>query len=208
MSKILQLCSFAFLSVFSILTSDPSLGLDRYLLHVTSVDPESQSYVLSNKIVFHLAIERWGEDQLPLVGAEVWLHPRCIDVEKSSVQEKGDFYVRYLYPFQQKTSSVWMSEESKEHCLSYIGMKSVCIQPAGWFSSAVYRDVIELSDGSEWMVQMERSFSFKKGDRIVLTRVDQELWGIIDIDQKWIIKGKDGKNYRCNQAIEVTPYEL
>ena len=98
-----------------------------------------------------------------------------------------------------------MSEESKKHCLSYVATKSVCIQPAGWFSSGVYVDVIELSDGSEWVVQTEDPISFKKGDHIVLVQADHEHWWIINIDQKWFTM-RNGKYFTCSQTKGVKPY--
>ena len=205
MIKTLKLFSFAFLFVFASLFGQAHQNLDPYVLTVVDVDLESHRFVLSNKMVFQIAKNSWTADQLPEIGMEVCFAPLIRDVETFSIEEAGELDVYFLD--KKKVIKAWMPEESKAYCLSYAGTESKCVQPAGWFSSAVYKDAIVLSDGSTWMTEKEGQLPFIEGDRVMLTKINDVQWGLMNFDQILLLRDSNGKRYERIIAIVVKPYQ-
>ena len=203
MFKTLKNFSFAVLFAFSIVSAEPNQNLDQHRPYIAAVDPETYSFALSNNLVFQMKKKDW--DIEPEVGIEVRFAPVMRGGESGFSDQKADDLL-CLFAFNCRLKTVWLSEESKKYCLSYVASEPICTEPAGWISSAAYRDVIELSDGSKWIAVMEGPFSFKKGDRIILSKVDQITWGIIDIDQTIEQTGTDGKKYMHLLSVVVIPY--
>lgn len=206
MFKILKLCSFVGFFLFSVLFAESKLDLDHYRLYVTDVDPETHSFALSNKTIFQIAKKNRKIDRLPEIGTEVRFAPLKRSVEEYSADEEGEFEVLYLFTAQGRLSRVWMPEESKAHCLTYVGSESICVEPAGLISSAKYQDVFELSNGSKWMAEGEGPFSFQKGDRIFLSKINNVQWGILDVDQTVDVKCSCTKKYVRVLSVIVKPY--
>ena len=181
-------------------------AVDKYLLYVTDVDPESYRFVVSNNMAFHIAKKYWRTDPLPEVGDEVQFCTLFNAIDKDLDKELvGQFACQFSYT--DRLRRIWMPKESKKYCLSYVATQSVCIQPDGWVFSGMYRDVFELSDGSKWMADKEGKFPFKKGNRILLTKV-YNRWVIINIDQTDWMKDSKGKSYMYYPEVSVTPYYI
>lgn len=180
------------------------LAMDKYMLYVTDVDPESQSFALSNKMVFQIAKKYWGVDRLPERGDEVQFYPLFRNVEKSFAKEEvGQFLCSFSN--KKRCTRVWMPEESKEFCFSYVATETSWIQPPGWFNSGKYREIFELSDGSRWLAIMEGHNPFIKKNRILLSGNDQEQWVLINIDQNSWVKDSEGKAYLYYPEVKVFP---
>lgn len=205
MSKILKLFSGVFLFIVTSLSAEPNLGLDPYTLYVTEVDPETHRLVLSNKIVFQIAQQSWA-DRLPEVGAEIRLLPSYRDVERFTEEEEGEFRLIYFFHPENKRLNVWMPAGSRQNCVSYVTTEPVCLQPAGWFSSAIYKDAIVLSDGSQWMAESEDQNHFVKGDPIVISKINDFQWIIINLNQISWVNGSDGRRYEKTHGVIVRPF--
>ena len=208
MIKILKQFSLVFLFFFTRLSAEPNQGLDRYLLYVTDVDPDTQSFVLSNNMVFHVAKNNWKTGHLPEIGMEMRFLPLVRKAQRSSIEEVGEFLTVCFFHPQNKKTHVWISKESKEHSLFYVDSELICIEPAGWFSSAIYRAIIELSDGSKWIAETDEKISLIKGDRVILTKIEEDRWAIINIDQVDIVKDEMRKSFLYCPEVVVFPYEI
>ena len=205
MFNFLKLFSFAFLLIFAHLSGESNPNLDPYLLFVTDVDPEAHRFVLSNKMVFHVAKNNWMTGQFPEIGMEARFAPFLRDVKNFSAEEEGELQAICFFHPKNKLINVWMSEASKAYCLSFARSESRCIEPAGWFSSGVYREVIVLSDGSKWIPEGEDQLPFIKGDRLMISKMDDERWAMMNIDQMLVLTDPKGERYKRIMAIVVYP---
>ncbi len=184
MTKALNL--FFLLLIFSVSTAFSEFKFDpeKYRLFVTKVDPEFHCFELSNNMVFYSASKCWKCEKLPEVGSEVTLIPTTRNAEdKLSHQEEGEFFAVFHIADQKRHLLVWTLPESEKHCLSFIGTKSVCTQPEGWFSSAVYENVMALSDGSQWTVEKDQHLGFTSLDHVIVSKFAKDKWCISDINR-------------------------
>ncbi len=211
MAKPLKLFSLLLIFLFSTMVAESKNDLDKYRLYVTNVDPEFHCFALSNQMTFCIAKNDWETGNLPEVGTEVSLVPRFTYPDMRYSVSEGDLSVLNFGSFhrgpmyQPKLTNIWMSPESKQYCFSFVSSESVCLQPAGWFSSAVNRDVIKLSDESQWIAEQEGRFGFKKGDRVIVTQINDSQWGIIDVDQNVTMESRHIKKMRIILPSLLSP---
>ena len=201
----MRLLSFLFVLVFSSVFAD--VELEKYRLYVTRVDPEFHCFELSNNFILNTGKRGWGSEKLPDEGTEIYLMPT---VRSSRSQEErirdGEFYAFYYQDDKEvKLNAVWISPESKQDCLSYVSTQLECTQPAGWFFSAVYENVIELSDGSRWICN--KAPNFNKGDHVVLSVSfsDSNKWFMYNVDKDFYF-ATDKFSVTMNEGVRVQPY--
>ena len=96
-----------------------------------------------------------------------------------------------------------MAEGSEQYCLSYVSSESVCIQPAGWVARGVYKNVLTLSDGSKWMLEKDAKVEFTPGDRIIVSKIREDVYMIIDIDRGIFF---DKGNFHSGQTVTFYKY--
>ena len=204
MTKTVKLFSLLLMFVFSTVFAESDL--DKYRLYVTDVDPEYQCFALSNNMIFCVARNNLETDTFPEVGVEIVLAPWIRHPDARYFVHEGDFMARFFGIPQNHPTKICMIPESREFCLSYVSTESVCIEPDGWFFSGVYIDVIELSDGSKWIAESTDPFEFKKGDHIIVTKIGDNQWGFIDVDQNVSRKTANEEIYVHYLGVAVKPY--
>jgi len=146
--------------------------------------------------------------KLPEVETEVSLVPQLRHPDTKYLVMQDDFSVVYFGSYQGGLTNAWMSPESKQNCFSFVSSESVCLQPARWFSPSVNRDVIQLSDESQWIAEEGSPIGFKKGDRVIVTQISDSQWGIFDVDQGITWESRNGKTYAQHYLafVVVKPY--
>jgi hypothetical protein len=189
----MRLLSFLFVLVFSSIFAD--VDLENYRLYVTRVDPEFHCFELSNNLILNTV--EWEWEKLPDEGTEIYLKPT---VRSSQSQEErirdGEFYTFYYQDDREvNVNAVWISTQLE------------CTQPAGWFFSAVYENVIELSDGSKWICKNVPKFD--KGDHVVLSADfwDSNKWFMYNVDKDFYF-ATDKFSVARNDGMRVQPYTL
>lgn len=193
MTKALKLFSLLFLFLVSTVSADTEAEEDmlfvnqRYRLTVTKVDPEFHCFSLTNKLVCNIPKKNWETDALPEVVDEIFImpFPRVHD-HRSSHVETGELLVGIRDPqtklLAKKPITVWISDES-EYQLWFVRSEWHVTEPAsGWLSPAVYTEFMVLSDGYRWVRKQEKATVFEPGDRIIVGKVSEEKYLLIDLD--------------------------
>ncbi len=176
--------SLLFMLVFSSIFAEAKVDLEKYRLYVTKVDAEFHCFALSNNLVFTIPQKQWETETLPELGSEVYVLPAIAILDgHTSFKEEHEFSMIHSENRQKKRIAVWMSEESKQECLSLVSSESVCTEPAGWVFSERYKEVFRLSDGSSWMKEKEGQTVFSSGDRVIVSRLSAEHYLMINIEQ-------------------------
>ena len=189
MTKTLNLFFFACVLIFSSAFSVSDArkkDQNKHRLYVTAVEPTVHGFALSNNMIFYTIKAMWSFEKLPEVGAEIYLSP-IIKFSHSldSKVMQGDFFAIYSKDGVKEILVVWMLPESEQHCLSYIGAKSVRSQL--WFYSAADENFIELSDGSKWISKTVPDFN--PGDHVIVTPCfNSDEWKIINLSQPLLFK--------------------
>ncbi len=212
MVKLFSLCvMFLFSSVFAV--GEASLvGLEKYRLYVTKVDPEFHCFALSNNLVCQTLKKNWETETLPEVGAQVYI-TNCVSMIDNRVSDKdvAEFEIGYTENPEKKLIGVRIFQDSKQYGLSIISTESVCTAPDGWIFSAEYKDVILLSDGSQWMKEKAGKTVFCSESRVVVSRQKEGGYSILDLDQssyscKCNRKNRPGKMIVGHRSERVNPY--
>jgi hypothetical protein len=185
MNKTLKLISLAFMFVFSTVFTEPKAEQDPHRLYVTKVDPEFHCFVLSNNMMFYSIKNEWKTENLPDVGTEVKLLPAERHPEKkNAIMEEGEFKAIYAIGDRKRSLFIWMPPESEQYCFSYVASKQLSVKPAGWFSARVNQEIIELSDGSKWLVEpKETELGFSPGDHVIVAGVDEARHMLINVNR-------------------------
>jgi len=173
--------SFAILLMaFSVLLADPKVDLNNYRLFVTKVDPDSHYFALSNNLVFGIPETRWATQPLPKEGDEVYIgsSPQWVEGPKM-----GGFDMCFVQDSEKKLFSVSIVAQYKTSDLSYVASERVEVEPAGWISPAIYRDVIVLSDGSMWIKIKRGRALFEPNARVFISKQKEGDYLIIDLDK-------------------------
>ncbi|HEY5234613.1 MAG TPA: hypothetical protein VIJ14_00425, partial [Rhabdochlamydiaceae bacterium] len=202
--------------VFSAVSADTETDEDKfrswvfekYRLSVTEVDPEHHCFKLSNKLVYNIPKKNWGADALPEVGDRVALTPIVrLHSHRSSHTEQGELSVDIRGPDGQLPSkgnvNVWISGES-EYQLYFVGVNSVYIEWSWW--NDIYKEVIVLSDGSGWIRTREDESKFSPGDRIIVSKLSDKEYILIDLDQNIHSKVSAGKTFGMLAFEKVEPF--
>lgn len=209
MTKIMKLFFLMLMFVaFDLFGIGDNADLEKYRLYVTMVDPEFHCFALSNNLVFHIPKKNWETDCLPSVGSEVYIESLPRIIEGSSYDEQGDFNV--FSSDQKKPNPVLLTKDSAQYCLlSYDSFEQICSQPAGWIVRAFYQNILTLSDGSKWVRMYDGpdtsiNEEFIQGDRIILSKLKDDEYVIINIDRTRFIISK----YEMYRTTVVKPYDL
>jgi hypothetical protein len=200
MIKTLKQFSLLFVFIFSMISAESKE--DQYRLYVTMVDPEFHCFALSNNMVFNIPKKNWETTALPEVGTEVYITPWLRIIQERPSCNEGDFVVRYSQDSMKEPITVWMTKDSEQYGLSCISSEFVCTQPAGWLTPGVYQNVLTLSDGSKWT--LDAKVGFTPGDRILMSKIKEEEYRIIDIDRVNVITL--GNVYIAYEDTKAKPY--
>ncbi len=190
--------------LISTVLADTKPNLEKYRLIVTAIDPDFHCIALSNNMVFYIPQKKWKTETFPEVGAVVYIEPalRVRDTRLSAVKD-GEFLIKFSADPKKKPVTVWMCQDAEQQYLSYVSCQSVCTQPVGWFSSAVYQTALTLSDGSQWVLQNEAENKFKPGDRIIISQQKENDYLLMDVDEDLKASKEVLTWYR---TIRVKPY--
>ena len=205
MTKTLKHFFLLFMLVFSTVSAETKE--DQYRLYVTMVDPEFHCFALSNNMVFNIPEKNWETQMLPEVGAEVFIVDgfRCIpDPKHECVLMFGYFQDRAIKPL-----SAWITPESKQYGLSCVSSETICTAPAGYIFSAQYRDVLLLSDGSQWIKEDDTKTVFGPESRLVVSKQTDGVYSITDLnesDYPCRCKAKTGRTLTWHRYERVKPY--
>ncbi len=155
--------------------------------------------------------KRWGSEKFLVAGDEILILPMIRHPEKEeSRKDEGDLFL-VSFADQKTRITVWMTEESNPQMLTYASESSVCIKPAGWFSSEQRLSVLELSDGSKWRVedpelQHAAHVFAKEGNRIIISySPSSDHWILVNIDQLRYSKDDPKETLGLYSFIWVTP---
>lgn len=169
--------------LFSPVFAQIPIDLEKYCLYVAGVDPQAHAFLLSNDLICNIAEKNLNVDSLPEIGDEVRLVPRLRNAERRhGIFEEGEFEVVSLKNAK-NVARIWVTPGSEKNCLTCVSSGLVSKQPAGWFTPAIYSEVVALSDGSKWILETKGLKGFNRGDRIIVTKVDQNRWAFINIDR-------------------------
>ncbi len=182
--------------------------LERYRLSVTEVDPEMHCFRLSNKLVCNIPKKDWGTDAFPAVGDKVALFPIVrLQSHRSSHIEQGELFVDIRGPDGKLPSkgnvNVWISDES-EYQLYFFGSEAVYSE-WGWWKD-IYKEVIVLSDGSGWLRAGMNESKFSPGDRIIVSKLNNKEYILIDLDQNINTTVSAGKTFGMLAFEKVEPF--
>lgn len=208
MMKLFSLCAmFLFSSVFAL---QDQVDLEKYRLYVTKVDPEFHCFALSNSWVFSIPQQNWETDQLPEVGTEIFILPKLRHPDnRLSLSEEGEFYAEYTKESKTHQIAVWMTEQSQQEFVTYVSSETVCTRPGWIYGCWIDENVIELSDGSKWILKKkcncskETRFGFNPGDRLIVTKRDGNFCMITDIDRSFFY----GHNKPTGKAKAIYKWE-
>jgi hypothetical protein len=196
--------------LLSTVFAETKTDLDKYRLFVAKVDPEFHCFALSNNMVFNIPKKNWKTESLPEVGTEVYLKPTIRMLEgRSSYKEEGDFVVKFSQDPMKKPVTAWMTKDSEQYCLSFVSSESVCTQSAIWITRGVYQNVLVLSDGSKWLMPKDDEVEFTPGDRIMVSKIQEDDYMIIDIDRSMFFCGEEtasGKTFMWYKLERTKPY--
>lgn len=210
MSKLFRVFFVLFALICSLARADTQ-NLDKYRVYVSKVDDEFHCIALSNGIICHVIPKKWGSEKFLVAGDEILILPSVRHPErKGSLKDEGALFL-VSFGNQGKAINVWL-EESNPQMLTYASESSVCIKPAGWFSSEQHLSVFELSDGSKWRVE-DPAFQdtvqlfAKEGDRIIISHSPSaDHWILINIDRLRYFKGDSKETIGLYSFIWVIPY--
>lgn len=210
MSKFYRVFFVLFALICSLVRADAQ-NLDKYRVHVSKVDDEFHCIALSNGMICQVIQKRWGSEKFLVAGDEVLILPMLRHPErKESLKDEGDLFL-VSFGDQKKVINVW-SEESNPQILTCVAGSSVCIKPAGWFSSEQRVSVFELSDGSKWRVA-DPAFQdpvhgfFNEGDRIIISlSLSSNHWVLVNIDHLRYFKDDSKETLGYYSFIWVIPY--
>jgi len=200
MSKSLKLFSLLFLLIFSAAFAE--FDVEKYRLFVSKVDPELQSFVLTNGMTCHKIESSDNPKGLPAIGSEIVLYPlKTTSEHRRANKELGEFAAlddqnwRYL---------IWMPQDAEEYFLTVVSCQSIRTRPAGWFTSDRYENIVELSDGSRWIAQENHMFA--KGDHVVVSCEDDllGLWHLINVDRVLYLTSSNETYY---YLLSVMPFQ-
>lgn len=180
MNKTLKLFSLLFIFSFAAVFADSKVDLENYRLYVTEIDPEFHSFRLSNNIICTVCKRNGVPETLPEVGTEVYIQTAQIVV--SNPQPECERVFGYAQDRAKKSFLAWITPESKQYGLSCVSSHQICIAPAGWIMPAQYRDVILLSDGSQWVKDDGGKTVFGPESHVVVSQQSEDGYSIIDLD--------------------------
>jgi hypothetical protein len=198
MIKTLKHFSLLFVFIFSMVSAE--IKEDR--LYVTMVDPEFHCFALSNNMVCNIPQKNWETETLPEVGTEIYFYPFRL----SNSENEDEIFVGYSQDPLEKIFNVWITPESKQYGVSCISSESICTAPAGYIFSGQYRDVLLLSDGSQWIKEKEGKTGFGPKSRLVVSKQKDGDYLIIDLD-KSDFSCKCGAKTPYHRYEWVKPYE-
>jgi hypothetical protein len=205
MTKMLKHFSLLFVLMFSVVSAE--IKEDPYRLYVTEVDSEFHCFALSNHMVFNIPERNWKADAFPEVGTEVYSIDggRCIPDPKHECV----FVFEYSQDSTKKRCYAWITPESKQYGLSCILSKTICTAPAGYIFSPEYRDVLQLSDGSQWIKENSTKTRFGPESRVVVSKLMDGSYSIVDLDESdWpcSCSATTGRTLTWHRYERVKPY--
>jgi hypothetical protein len=204
MTKTLKYFSLLFVFIFSLVSAE--IKEDQYRLNVTMVDPELHCFALSNNMICNTLKKNWETETLPEVGTEVYIKATARIISDS--KNEGEVDVVYSQDPAKRPFGVWITPESKQNGLSFAASESVCTAPAGWIFSEEYRDVILLSDGSQWIKESAGKTVFGPGSRVVVSKQKDGGYSIIDLDaSSYVCKCRASKVARKGKISTWHRYE-
>ena len=207
MTKTLKHFSLLFVFIFSMVSAE--IKEDQYRLYVTMVDPEFHCFALSNNMICEIPKRHWEKEALPEVGTEVYFYSD-IRLITNSEDEYDEFAMGYSQDPSKKLFNVRITPESKHYGLSFVTSACIITAPAGWIRSEQYRDVVQLSDGSQWVKVDDGKTVFGPESRLLVSKQKDGGFSIIDLDV--ITHGckcraeKRGRALTWHQYERVKPY--
>ncbi len=190
-------------------TSVIKADLEKYRLYVTDIDQEFHCFALSNNMICTIPKRNWETETLPEVGTEVYLKS---DIRlMTNPGEEDEFAVGYSQDPEKKLFSVRIIPESKQYGLSCVSSECILTAPAGWIFSEQYRDVLLLSDGSQWIKDSDGKTVFGPESRLVVSKQKDGGFSIIDLDVisygcKCRAEKRSGKTLTWHRYERVKPY--
>lgn len=171
-------------------------------------------FQLSNQTQWYLSGDSLLTDKHFKSGTEVFIAPALIK----------DFDQRFWIHLENEdlSTTAWIKSSSKKFLPQLITKYKKLNKPAGWFSAAEYDYIVELSDGSKWLLVNEDGDikadlkKWKQGEHLIvssLEKTDFKEWYIINTDEVEFIRVDQKlqdlgyqKLTSIQLAFSVTPY--
>lgn len=166
---------------------DPS----KYQYYVTQIENwnyQGNSWsklYLSNNTKWSLSDKSFQKGQLAIPsGTEIFIETNLL-----AESHRESYYLKYHTS--NETSSFYAGLDDLQNLplLTLVARNEICIKEGGWFSSAEYINVWQLSDDSKWILKSDRSgyydrYKWNIGDHVIVSiSPDYKSWILINTDQ-------------------------